>query len=79
MLLDLLEGISFELGSRCDPHYPVAQEMGHRVSMSVTIEASKADRLGQADRALVESLELFVPAPQTAAATEAADPSTTVK
>ena len=57
-------------------HYLVAQETGHRVSVAVTIQGGQAARLGQADRALVEALELFPPV-QTPV--QAAAPAATVK
>jgi hypothetical protein len=42
-------------------YFLVAQDSGHRVSLAVTIEAAAVERLGDADRALVQSLELFAP------------------
>jgi hypothetical protein len=44
-------------------HYLVAPLSGHRVSIGVTIEKPMVERLGGADRDLVESLELFPPMP----------------
>jgi hypothetical protein len=42
-------------------YYLVAQDTGHRISAATTVEGAKAAQLGQADRQLVESLELFPP------------------
>jgi hypothetical protein len=52
-------------------YYLVARESGHRVSLAVTIEAPLVDRVGAADRALVERLKLYPPMPaaQTAGRT----------
>jgi hypothetical protein len=47
-------------------YFLIAQEAGHRVSLAVTIERPMIERLGQADRQLVESIELFAPRPKTA-------------
>lgn len=50
-------------------YYLVAPESGHRVSVAVTIEKPMLERVANADRDLVESLQLFPPMPaaQTAA------------
>ncbi|HJQ81690.1 MAG TPA: hypothetical protein VJ828_17130 [Lacipirellulaceae bacterium] len=54
-------------------YYLVARESGHRVSLAVTIEQPMLDRVGAADRALVERLKLYPPMPaaQTAVRTTA--------
>jgi hypothetical protein len=44
-------------------YYLVAQESGHRITLAVTTAGQMVDRLGQADRALVEAMELFQPVP----------------
>ena len=44
-------------------YYLVARESGHRVSLAVTIEAPMVERVGAADRALVERLKLYPPMP----------------
>jgi hypothetical protein len=44
-------------------YYLVARESGHRVSLAVTIEGAMIDRVGMADRALVERLQLYPPMP----------------
>jgi hypothetical protein len=46
-------------------YYLLAPESGERVSAAVTLEKPMVDRIGQADRELIESLELF---PRMAAA-----------
>lgn len=58
-------------------YYLIAPESGHRVSVAVTIEKPMIDRVANADRELVESLELFprMPAAQTAARQERPNPS----
>jgi hypothetical protein len=58
-------------------YFLVGRQSGHRISVAVTIQGSMVDRLQGADRALVESLELFVPLP--AAQTAAADDKETTK
>jgi hypothetical protein len=52
-------------------YYLVARESGHRVSLAVTIEGPMAEKVGAADRALVERLKLYPPMPvsQTAVRT----------
>ena len=49
-------------------YYLVAPESGDRISMAVTLEKPMVERIANADRELVESLELFprMPAAQTA-------------
>jgi hypothetical protein len=44
-------------------YYLASRESGHRVSFAVTIEAPMVERLRQADRALVEGLQLYPPMP----------------
>ena len=44
-------------------YYLVAPESGHRVSVAVTIEKPMLERVANADRELVESLQLFPPMP----------------
>lgn len=58
-------------------YYLVAQESGNRVSVAVTIEKPMLDRVANADRDLVESLQLFAATP--AAQTAAQPAGTTVK
>ena len=55
-------------------YYLLAPESGDRVSVAVTLEKPMVERIGKADRDLVESLELFprMPAAQTAAKPKAA-------
>jgi hypothetical protein len=53
-------------------YYLVAHESGQRASLAVTIEGPKVEQLGQADRALVEAIELFQPVPRAARAGTAA-------
>lgn len=49
-------------------YYLLAPESGERVSAAITLEKPMVDRVGQADRELIESLEIFPRAPvQTAA------------
>jgi hypothetical protein len=50
-------------------YFLLAPESGHRVSAAVTLEKPMVDRVGQTDRELIESIELFprMPAAQTAA------------
>jgi hypothetical protein len=50
-------------------YYLAAPESGPRVSFAVTIEKPMLERVGKADRELVESLQLFpaMPPAQTAA------------
>lgn len=50
-------------------YFLIAPDSGHRVSLAATIEGPMVARVGQADRALVEALELFppMPPPHTAA------------
>ncbi|MCI0334915.1 MAG: hypothetical protein L0228_17020 [Planctomycetes bacterium] len=49
-------------------YYLLAPESGERVSAAITLEKPMVDRIGQADRELIESIELFprMPAVQTA-------------
>jgi len=49
-------------------YYLLAPESGERVSAAVTLEKPMVDRIGKADRELIESLEIFprMPAAQTA-------------
>jgi hypothetical protein len=47
-------------------YYLVAPESGHRVSLVFTIEGSKVERVGQADRRLVQALQLIPPQTPTA-------------
>jgi hypothetical protein len=49
-------------------YYLLAPESGERVSAAITLEKSMVDRIGQADRELIESLETLprMPAAQTA-------------
>jgi hypothetical protein len=49
-------------------YYLLAPESGERVSAAVTLEKPMVERVGQADRALIESIKLFprMPAVQTA-------------
>jgi hypothetical protein len=49
-------------------YYLLAPESGERVSAAITLEKPMVDRVGQADRELIESLEIFprMPAVQTA-------------
>jgi hypothetical protein len=54
-------------------YYLVAPEQGHRVSLAFMIEGPTADRLQQADRQLVEAIELILPS--TPAAETAAQPA----
>jgi hypothetical protein len=49
-------------------HYLVARESGHRVSAAVTIEGPDVARVAEADRALIDGLELFPPMPVSQAA-----------
>jgi hypothetical protein len=42
-------------------YYLVAEDTGHRISVATTIEGAKATQISQADRQLVEALELFPP------------------
>ena len=55
-------------------YFLVSRQSGHRVSVAVTIQGPMVERVQGADRALVESLELFVPLPaaQTSAVDDAA-------
>jgi len=54
-------------------YYLVAQQSGHRISLTVTTEAPMLERLGMTDHALVEAMELYQPTPpKTAAQTPAA-------
>jgi hypothetical protein len=48
-------------------------ETGHRASVAITIEGPKVEQLAQADRTLVEAIELFAPQPQSQA--KAASPT----
>jgi hypothetical protein len=50
-------------------YYLLSPENGDRVSAAITLEKPMVDRVGQTDRELIESLELFprMPAAQTAA------------
>ena len=59
-------------------YYLVAPDSGHRISVAVTAEGSMVDRLGQADRMLVNAIELFTPQkpPIPTAARPASPPST---
>jgi hypothetical protein len=54
-------------------YYLVARESGHRVSLAVTIEQPMIDRVGAADRALVERLKLYPPMPAAQTARSDAD------
>jgi hypothetical protein len=56
-------------------HYLLANDTGHRVSVAVTIQGGQAERLAQADRAVVEALELFPPV-QTPVQASAPTPTT---
>lgn len=49
-------------------YYLLAPESGERVSAAITLEKPMVDRIGQSDRELIESLEIFprMPAAQTA-------------
>ncbi len=49
-------------------YFLIAQETGHRIGLTVTTEAPMLDRLGQADRSLVQAVELYPPLPPTTAA-----------
>jgi hypothetical protein len=49
-------------------YFLVARESGHRVSLAVTIERPMLERVGAADRALVERLKLYPPMPAAQAA-----------
>ena len=48
-------------------YYLVTQDTGRRASVAVTMEGPKAAQLAQADRMLVEAIELFRPTPETQA------------
>jgi hypothetical protein len=50
-------------------YYLVARESGHRVSAAVTIEGPAVARVANADRRLIERLELFPPMPAVQTAT----------
>jgi hypothetical protein len=51
-------------------YYLVARESGHRVSAAVTIEGPAVARVANADRDLIERLELFPPLPAAQTATQ---------
>jgi hypothetical protein len=53
-------------------YFLLAPESGERVSAAVTLEKSMVDRIGQADRALIESIKLFPRMPAVQTATNAA-------
>lgn len=58
-------------------YFLVAPESGHRASAAVTIEGTMVDRLGRADRDLVENLELLgVENPPTGTAARPSDEAT---
>jgi hypothetical protein len=57
-------------------YYLVARESGHRVSLAVTIEGPMLERLGAADRALVEQLKLYPPMPASETAARTASNAT---
>jgi hypothetical protein len=54
-------------------YYLLAPESGNRVSAAVTIEKPMLERVGNADRELVESLQLVPPAPATQTAKKSDD------
>jgi hypothetical protein len=56
-------------------YYLLAPESGERVSAAITLEKPMVDRIGQADKALIESLKLFprMPAVQTATHSKTGD------
>jgi len=56
-------------------YYLIAPESGHRVSAVVTIEKAMVERLGHADRQIVESLKLFPPLPAVETAGQGATTS----
>ena len=60
-------------------YYLVSAAGGHRVALAFTVEVPLADRLGDEDRRLVESAELFAPQPdaQTAATAQTSRPGQT--
>jgi hypothetical protein len=51
-------------------YYLVARESGHRVSLAVTIEDPLVERVGAADRALVERMQLYPPMPAAQTASQ---------
>ena len=57
-------------------YYLLAPESGHRVSVAVTIEKPMVERVANADRELVESLQLFPPMPAAQTAELPADART---
>jgi hypothetical protein len=54
-------------------YYLVAPESGPRVSVAVTMEAPMIDRVGTADRDLVESLQMFPAVPRVETAAQPSD------
>ncbi len=58
-------------------YYLAAPESGNRVSVAVTIEKPMLERVANADRELVESLQLFPPTPPAPPAHTAEQPSDT--